>query len=84
MLDAGFVDEVRTLAARPEGVSRTARQALGYRQLFEHVEQGRPLDDCVGEAIVATVRFARRQRAWFRRDPRIAWIAPEANLVGSL
>jgi tRNA dimethylallyltransferase len=84
MLNAGFVDEVRTLAARPEGVSRTARQALGYRQLFDHVEQDRPLDDCVEEAITATVRFARRQRAWFRRDPRIAWIGAETPLANSL
>jgi tRNA dimethylallyltransferase len=78
MLAAGFVDEVTHLAAMP--VSRTARQALGYRQLFEHVEYGRPLDECVEEAVKATVRFARRQRAWFRRDPRISWFDPAVNL----
>lgn len=72
MMEAGFLDEVRTLAARD--VSRTARQALGYRQLFEHVESGRPLADCVEEAVRATVQFARRQRVWFRRDPRVAWL----------
>lgn len=74
MVDVGFVDEVTALAARPAGVSRTARQALGYRQLFEHVEHGRALEDCVRDAVVATVQFARRQRVWFRRDPRIAWL----------
>jgi tRNA dimethylallyltransferase len=79
MLDDGFVAEVRRLADGP--VSRTARQALGYRQLFEHVEHGRPLEECVDEAVTATVRFARRQRAWFRRDPRIAWFAPEVDLA---
>ena len=70
----------RSACARPT-VSRTARQALGYRQLFEHVESGRPLDECVDDAVTATVRFARRQRAWFRRDPRIAWFAPEVDLA---
>ncbi len=41
MLEAGFLDEVRGLAARPDGLSRTARQALGYRELLSHVEEGR-------------------------------------------
>ena len=33
-----------------------------------------PLDDCVAEAILRTRQFARRQWAWFRRDPRIRWL----------
>ena len=47
MLEAGFADEVRALAARPAGLSRTARQALGYRELLSHVEDGVALDDAV-------------------------------------
>ncbi len=74
MLAAGFVDEVRTLAGPTRGVSRTARQALGYRQLFDHVENGVPLDESIALARQATKQFARRQRVWFRRDPRIAWV----------
>jgi len=70
----GLVEEVRVLAARPAGLSRTARQALGYRELLAHVERGVPLEQCVEEAIRATRRFARRQWAWFRRDPRIRWV----------
>ena len=73
-LAAGFVDEVRRLAARPGGLSRTARQALGYRELLAHVEDGLPLDEAVDQAVAATRRFARRQRSWFRRDPRIRWV----------
>ena len=79
MLEEGLVEEVARLSTAP--VSRTARQALGYRQLFEHVEGGRPLAECVEEAVTATARFARRQRAWFRRDPRVAWFAPEVDLA---
>jgi tRNA dimethylallyltransferase len=70
----GLVDEVRALAARPAGLSRTARQALGYRELLAHVEDGLPLDEAIDEAIRRTRSFARRQWAWFRRDPRIRWI----------
>jgi tRNA dimethylallyltransferase len=73
MVEGGLVEEVRALAARPEGISRTARQALGYREILAHVEQGVPLDDCLEEAVVRTRQFARRQASWFRRDPRIRW-----------
>ncbi len=72
-VEHGLLDEVRALVARPEGMSRTARQALGYRELLAHVEEGRPLEQCVDEAIVRTRQFARRQASWFRRDPRITW-----------
>jgi tRNA dimethylallyltransferase len=77
----GLVDEVRTLAARPGGLSRTARQALGYRELLAHVESGAPLQACVDEAVRRTRRFARRQWAWFRRDPRIHWVGEDDDPV---
>ena len=81
MLDAGLLDEVRALAARPAGLSRTARQALGYRELLTHVEDGVPLDEAVADAVRRTRQFARRQRAWFRRDPRIRWIGDDEDAV---
>ncbi len=73
MVEAGLVDEVRALAARPRGLSRTARQALGYREILAHVEEGAPLGPCLEEAVRRTRQFARRQAAWFRRDPRVRW-----------
>jgi tRNA dimethylallyltransferase len=77
-MDAGLVDEVRALAGRPAGLSRTARQALGYRELLEHLEDGVPLVQAVERAVGRTRAFARRQWAWFRRDPRIRWV-PESE-----
>ena len=74
MMDAGLLDEVRRLAAGPGGLSRTARQALGYRELLEHVERGAPVDGCVDAIVVRTRQFARRQMRWFRRDMRIRWL----------
>lgn len=73
-LDAGFLDEVRGLLARPAGLSRTASQALGYRELIDHVEGRCSLDEAVARIITRTRQFARRQERWFRRDPRITWI----------
>ncbi len=69
----GFLDEVRRLRAAPQGMSRTARQALGYRELLGHLDDGVPLADAVERAVTHTRQFARRQRSWFRRDPRITW-----------
>lgn len=85
-LDQGLVGEVAALAARPAGLSRTARQALGYRELLAHVEEGVPLEECVEEAVRRTRAFARRQWSWHRRDPRVRWVQPGEDphtVVGS-
>lgn len=70
-LDAGFVDEVVGLLET--GLSPTAAQALGYRELAAHLRGETSLDEAVDEAKRRTRRFARRQQRWFRRDPRIRW-----------
>lgn len=80
-MQAGFLDEVRRLHDHPEGVSRTAGQALGYKELLGHLAGECTLDDAVDLAVRRTRQFARRQRAWFRRDDRITWI--EASTAAS-
>ena len=73
MLDAGLLAETEALlAAGP--VSRTARQALGYRELIAHLEGATSYDEAVETIVVRTRQFAVRQDRWFRRDPRIRWI----------
>ncbi|MGH9018214.1 MAG: tRNA (adenosine(37)-N6)-dimethylallyltransferase MiaA [Acidimicrobiales bacterium] len=81
LMEAGLLDEVRALARRPGGLSRTARQALGYRELLTHVEDGVALDDAVAAAVRRTRAFARRQWSWFKRDPRIHWLDADAGLL---
>lgn len=79
-IEAGFVAEVERLAA--VGLSRTAAQALGYRELLAHLRGELSLDEAVDEAVTRTRKFARRQQRWFRRDPRIVWLdATAPNLV---
>jgi tRNA dimethylallyltransferase len=78
----GFLEEVRELRARPGGLSRTARQALGYRELLAHVEDGIPLQQALDEALRRMRRFAKRQESWFGRDPRVEWFdADRPDLV---
>ncbi len=77
MIDAGLVAEVAGLAA--SGMGRTARQALGYREVLGHLEDGVDLADAVDGAVRRTRAFARRQRMWWRRDPRIAWLGTSHN-----
>ena len=72
-MDQGLLDEVVALVSAPGGLSRTARQAVGYRELLRHVEEGADLEACVEDAIIQSRRLARRQRSWFLRDPRIEW-----------
>jgi tRNA dimethylallyltransferase len=71
MAEAGLVEEVRRLAGQP--LSRTARQALGYKELLDAIDQGTPVADALEAVVRRTRAYARRQLAWFRRDPRVRW-----------
>ncbi|MGH2820963.1 MAG: tRNA (adenosine(37)-N6)-dimethylallyltransferase MiaA [Actinomycetota bacterium] len=82
MLAAGLIEEARALSRRPLG--RTARQALGYRQVLEAPE-GAGVDEIREEIVRATKRFARRQESWFRADPRISWFdASDEEAAGAV
>jgi tRNA dimethylallyltransferase len=79
MVEHGLIEETTRLLARGDGPSRTARQALGYKEILHHIEDGAPLEECVAAAVARTRAFARRQRVWFRRDPRIRWYGAAEN-----
>ena len=72
MWAAGLVDEVRGLDGLREG--RTASRALGYQQALAQLDGELTEEQAVEETVRATRRFVRRQRSWFRRDPRITWL----------
>jgi len=75
MLAAGFLDEVRALLDRGFGAWLTSSQAIGYAEMAAHLEGRSTLEDAVRDTIRRTRALARRQLAWFRRDPRIRWFA---------
>jgi tRNA dimethylallyltransferase len=86
MMAQGFVDEVRSLLPKGLRASPTAGKALGYAQLLECIDADGTvvgdLDEAVAQTVRGTRRFVRRQRSWFRRDPRVRWFdAATSTLV---
>ena len=82
MWAAGLVDEVRRLEAAGLRHGRTASRALGYQQVLRFLAGEWTEAQARTETVRATRRFVRRQRSWFRRDPRIRWLdAARPDLV---
>lgn len=81
MIDAGLVDEVRSLLAEPKPLSRSARQALGYAEIIEHLEGKGSLADAVEMIKIHTRRFAKAQRTWFKRFTETNWIDLEPDSI---
>ncbi|MDR1421450.1 MAG: tRNA (adenosine(37)-N6)-dimethylallyltransferase MiaA, partial [Coriobacteriales bacterium] len=74
MMATGLLDEVRGLLAQGWREALTAQQAIGYKELLPVLDGLRSLEDALAEIKQSTRRYAKRQRTWFRRDPRIHWI----------
>ncbi|HSJ91645.1 MAG TPA: tRNA (adenosine(37)-N6)-dimethylallyltransferase MiaA [Ilumatobacter sp.] len=73
MIDDGLVAEVESILAGG-GFSRSAGQALGYKELVRHLHGETSLDEAIEQVIVRTRQFAVRQLRWFQRDPRVTWV----------
>ena len=67
MVEAGLVDEVRALLAEPKPLSTTARKAVGYAEMIEHLEGGVTLADTIEMIKINTRQFAKSQRTWMKR-----------------
>ena len=74
MFDAGLVEEVRALEAEGLRDGVTASRALGYAQVLDLLDGDGTAQEARERTVLATRRFARRQRSWFRRDPRVRWL----------
>lgn len=80
MISDGLVGEVDTILAGG-GFSRSAGQALGYREIAAHLCGETELDEAIEQIVVRTRRFAVRQLRWFGRDPRVTWVDVESDPV---
>jgi tRNA dimethylallyltransferase len=81
MFANGLVEEVRGLDDVGLRTGRTASCALGYQQVLAMLDGTLTEAQARAETARATRRFVRRQRSWFRRDRRITWLEPGADLL---
>ncbi len=82
MWEQGLVDEVAGLVPRGLRDGVTASRALGYAQALAQLDGALTAEAARQATVVATRRFVRRQRAWFRRDPRTAWLERDGTELG--
>jgi tRNA dimethylallyltransferase len=72
MIENGLIEEVKKIQVSG-GFSRTARQALGYKEILEHLDRGKSLEETICNIKERTLRYAKRQLTWFRRIPGLRW-----------
>ena len=74
MLEQGLVEEVKSIYENYAPLSKTAAQAIGYKELQTYLEGRCSLDAARAQIILNTKHYAKRQRSWFRRDKRVIWL----------
>lgn len=83
MVATGLLDEVAGLRRRfPGGLSTTARQAIGYGEAHDVLDGDADVVGLADRIARRTWRYARRQRSWFRKDPRCAPVVEDAPRTG--
>ncbi|HJW68028.1 MAG TPA: tRNA dimethylallyltransferase, partial [Candidatus Binatia bacterium] len=81
MVEAGFADEVRRLRASGLPDTAPAWATVGYREMRAHVDGACDLESALGALMLATRRFAKRQRTWFRAESGVLWRHPVRDRV---
>ena len=80
MVERGLVDEVRRLGERPGvGPGLPSMRAVGYRQVWDHLQRRTGHDEMVERATAATRQLARRQLTWLRSLSGVRWLEPAAG-----
>jgi tRNA dimethylallyltransferase len=79
MFRRGLVAETQALLARGLGQNKTAMQALGYRQVIEHLRGERSVQEMIELVKIRTRQFAKRQMTWFRRQMRLQWLDADTD-----
>ena len=79
MIELGLVSEVKRLLDEGFREGITAPQAIGYKEIVSALDGDISLDQAIEQIKTATRRYAKRQRTWFRKDTRIAWIDADSG-----
>jgi tRNA dimethylallyltransferase len=81
MIAGGWAEEARALRALGRPLSREAAQALGYREMFDHLDGRATLEETVRLIQVRSRQFAKRQLTWFRRLPGCRFVSEELTFA---
>lgn len=84
MLANGLLEETERLLDDGAGPQLTASQAIGYAEAAEHLAGRIGLEEALETIVRRTKALARRQMAWFRRDPRIRWFEPAPRMIDEM
>lgn len=76
MVESGLINEAKELYNLK---SLNALNTIGYREVFNYIEDKYSLDECINEIKKNTRRYAKRQLTWFKSIDRVEWITPEYN-----
>jgi tRNA dimethylallyltransferase len=79
MFDSGLIDEVNGLLEKHGELSHTAAQAVGYREVIEHLNGQHTEEETRELVLIRTRRFARHQETWFRNLSECRWVELEAD-----
>jgi len=79
MFERGLVAETKRLLDHSLAENKTAMQALGYRQVVEHLRGERSLAETIELVKVRTRQFAKRQMTWFRNQLDVRWVQLDAK-----
>ena len=81
MLEAGWIEEVRTLLEEGVTVEMTPMLAVGYREIVQHLRGELGMEELRERILTSSARFAKHQGTWFNREPSIQWMEPGPDLV---
>lgn len=81
MLDAGLVDEVKSLCDKGYTESMLSMQGIGYKEIIAYLKGEVSLDEAVYNIKIGTRHYAKRQMTWFNKDERVNWINYDENIL---
>ncbi|MDU4245254.1 MAG: tRNA (adenosine(37)-N6)-dimethylallyltransferase MiaA, partial [Varibaculum cambriense] len=84
MLTQGFIEEVAELEKRGLAHTPTACRATGYQAVMDYLAGKITREESAEQIALQTRQLARKQRKWFRKDPRIHWLDGEAGASSNL
>lgn len=81
MLDAGLIDEVKSLCEKGYTQSMLSMQGIGYKEIIAYLNGEVSLDEAIYNIKIGTRHYAKRQMTWFNKDERVNWIRYDEDIL---